>query len=169
MCHSFIYCWNVGSRPAEAGCLFFFEKDLMSQKLPPMGRFLKKEFDYTLQCGGAHIIVPLHTSRNSLGQKPYKQISPEKLLKASIKGGKNQPQHLVANEAIDEVEKHAHHRHQEMILFFSVSIAVYQDSRKFGGFQYQQVHIRWQKMGGISTIFSPHNLLLPWRKLSPLY
>ena len=72
---SFLYILlerRAGSRPAEAGCLFYFEKDLMSQKLPPMGRFLKKKFDYTLQCGGAHITVPLHTSRNSLGQKPYK-------------------------------------------------------------------------------------------------
>ena len=33
--------------PAEAGCLFYFEKDLMSPKLPPMGRFLKKVWLHT--------------------------------------------------------------------------------------------------------------------------
>ena len=67
--------WNVGRGPTARGRLLilFWEGSYVS-KASTDGPVFEKKFDYTLQCSGAHITVPLHTStsRNSLGQKPYK-------------------------------------------------------------------------------------------------
>ena len=57
---SFLYILLAGTsaegQQLEAGCLFYFEKDLMSQKLPPMGRFLKKSLT-------THSSVAVHISQ----------------------------------------------------------------------------------------------------------